>query len=169
MHLTSVSLCYRVMFLYIEPLSALVGAYFACFRQRAYLELTDAESSPLASVPTGTSVALSQLANLYLLFAFNEAFILRVTTDIKVWRTLLIGMLMADLGHLYSVASLGSKIYWDVFDWNAIQWGNVGFVYAGAITRSAFLLGIGLDKVRRLCVWLSRLCADGNSSMSRHS
>ena len=29
--------------------------------------------------------------------------------------------------------------------WNAIDWGNLGFVYLGATTRIAFLSGLGLS------------------------
>jgi hypothetical protein len=87
---------------------------------------------------------LSQLANLYLLFAINEALVLRCTSDLKVWRTVLFGLLVADLGHLYSVKDLGIEIYYEFWRWNAIDWGNLAFVYVGASMRCAFLSGVGL-------------------------
>lgn len=66
---------YSWFFLIIEPISALVGAYFAHFQQHEYLQMTHVASSPLdtTSIPLSTSIVLSQLANLYLLFAINEA------------------------------------------------------------------------------------------------
>jgi len=64
---------YTWFFLIIEPLSALVGAYFAHFKQHDYLKMTHAVSSPATAIPQSTSIVLSQLANLYLLFAINEA------------------------------------------------------------------------------------------------
>jgi hypothetical protein len=133
---------YRLFFLYIEPISALVGAYFAHFQPQTYLELTHAASAPPESIPLGTQVVLTQLANLYFLFAMNEALVLRSTTDLRVWKTLLFGLLVADFGHLYSVFGLGSEVYWNVQQWSAMDWGNVAFVYAGATLRIAFLLGI---------------------------
>jgi hypothetical protein len=145
---TLIPLWYRVFFLYIEPLSTVLGAYYAFFQQQTYLELTHSDSAPATAIPLGGSIVLSQLANLYFLFALNEAAILRSTSDLRVWRAMLVGLLIADLGHLYSVCPLGSQIYWDVRRWNAIDWGNVGFVYAGAMTRTAFLLGIGLPPNR---------------------
>ncbi|KAL8876535.1 MAG: hypothetical protein Q9198_005288 [Flavoplaca austrocitrina] len=134
---------YRLFFLYIEPLASVVGAYYAFLQPKEYLRLTDPSSSPIVSVPLSTSIILQQLSNLYLLFALNEALVLRATSDIRVWRTLLFGLLVADIGHLYSVHGLGSAIYWDVLRWNAIDWGNVAFVYAGAALRICFLAGLG--------------------------
>ena len=95
------------------------------------------------------SIVLTQLANLYLLFAINEALILRTTSDTRVWRALLFGLLVADIGHLYSVNGVGTAIYYEFWHWNAMYWGNLGFVYVGATFRTAFLLGIGLGKAKR--------------------
>ncbi|RDL40468.1 Uncharacterized protein BP5553_00447 [Venustampulla echinocandica] len=137
---------YSLFFLVIEPISALVGAYFAHFQPPTYLTLTH-PSLPTPSgvpLPLSTTIALSQLANLYLLFALNEALVLRSTSDLRVWRTLLFGLLIADFGHLYSVSGLGHGIYWKVTEWNSMAWGNVGFVYVGACMRMCFLAGVGL-------------------------
>ncbi|KAI9695514.1 MAG: hypothetical protein M1836_006431 [Candelina mexicana] len=135
---------YRLFFLTIEPIATLVGAYFAHFQPQTYLDLTHAPSSPSLSIPLGTQIVLTQLSNLYLVFALNEALVLRATSDLKVWRTLLFCLLIADLGHLYSVSGLGWDVYLNVMAWNAIDWGNMGFVYLGAMMRVAFLAGIGM-------------------------
>lgn len=138
---------YRLFFLTVEPISAFAGAFFAHFRQHDYLTMTDAATSPAtaAEIPVVTSVVLSQLANLYFLFTLNEALVLRATADRRVWKTLLFGLLVADLGHLWSLKALGTDVYWRVDQWNAMDWGNVPFVYLGASMRLAFLLGIGLS------------------------
>ncbi|MCJ1481119.1 hypothetical protein MMC06_001275 [Schaereria dolodes] len=136
---------YRCFFLFIEPLSTVIGAYYAFFRQSTYLELTHTLSAPAATgIPLATQIVLAQLSNLYLVFALNEALVLRSTNDLRVWRTLLFCLLVADIGHLYSVSTLGYEIYYNVVKWNAIDWGNVGFVYVGASMRMAFLLGVGV-------------------------
>lgn len=150
---------YRLFFLYIEPVSALVGAFFAHFRQDDYLLLTHAASAPApGQIPTGTSIVLSQLANLYLLFTLNEALVLRSTSDPRVWKTVLFGLLVADLGHLWTVRQLGLGVYlpWNFARWNAIDWGNIPFVYLGASMRAAFIsnvgmggLGTGADRAKR--------------------
>jgi hypothetical protein len=144
---------YRLFFLWIEPFSTIVGAYYAHFLPATYLRLTHALSAPLSAasssdaslLPLSTRVVLSQLANLYFLFTLNEALVLRSTRDIRVWRTLLFGLLVADVGHLYSVYPLGPAIYWSFWKWNAIDWGNIAFVYCGAAMRISFLMGLGLS------------------------
>lgn len=143
---------YRLFFLLIEPISALVGAFYNHFLQRRYLELLDAPSTPPTTemLPLGTSVAMSQLANMYLFFALNEALVLRSTADLRVWRAVLFVLLVADLGHLYSMKELGVRVYYDVTGWNAGDWGNVPWVYAGAVLRVCFLAGVGLGESRRL-------------------
>ncbi|KAI9735305.1 MAG: hypothetical protein M1818_006499 [Claussenomyces sp. TS43310] len=143
---------YRLFFLTIEPLSALVGAFYACLKPQTYLYLTQhlsAHPSPsddTTHLPLATRIVLTQLANLYLLFALHEALVLRATSDLRVWRTVLALLLVADLGHLASVAPLGSSIYWNLARWNPIDWGNVGFVYVGAAMRLAFLAGVGMKR-----------------------
>lgn len=138
---------YRIFFLYVEPLASLLGAYYAFHEPHEYLRLTHASSAAAAiSVPISTTIVLNQLSNLYFLFAINEALVLRATSDVNVWRTLLLGLLIADLGHLYSVHPLGLEVYWNVLGWNAIDWGNVAFVYVGAFMRISFLSGFGMSK-----------------------
>ncbi|KIW01146.1 uncharacterized protein PV09_07432 [Verruconis gallopava] len=151
--ITQLPLLYRVFFLYLEPVSALVGAYFAACRPHAYLALTHSASAPApAAVPTGTAVVLAQLANLYVLFTLNEAFVLRSSRDVRVWRALLSVLLAADLGHLCSVAPLGLHQYYAAWRWNAMDAGNLGFVYLGAIMRVAFLAGVGVRTSRTALV-----------------
>jgi hypothetical protein len=141
---------YRLVFLWLEPLSTFTGAVYAHFLQSHFLTLTHAASAPGLSVPLSTSIVLSQLANMYLGLGLLEASVLRATSELKVWRTLLTIMLLADIGHLYSVAPLGSWVYWDYRRWNSIDYGNVPVVYFLAITRSLFLLGVGLQPATTL-------------------
>ncbi|KAF2757956.1 hypothetical protein EJ05DRAFT_492980 [Pseudovirgaria hyperparasitica] len=144
--LSAIPLWYRLFFLYIEPISTIVGAVYAQFYPFTYLQLTHARSAPASTdaIPEGTRIVLSQLANLYFAFTLNEALVLRTTSNIRVWKVLLLGLLIADFGHIFTVHSLGVQIYWQFWTWNAIDWGNLGFVYLGALSRSCFILGVGL-------------------------
>lgn len=145
---TPIPFLYRLFFLWIEPVSALAGAFYAHVYPSTYLYLTHSPSfpSPFLATPIGTTAVLSQLANLYFLFALNEALVLRSTKDVKVWKTLLFGLLVADLGHLWSIRGTGTpwEVYVTCWAWNEMAWGNVGFVYAGALMRCCFLVGVGL-------------------------
>ncbi|KAH9939386.1 uncharacterized protein BXZ73DRAFT_43917 [Epithele typhae] len=149
-----IPLLYRLFFLYIEPLSALVGSYFAAGQPTAYLTYlapTPAGALAAQAPPTATLVSLYQLSNLYLLFALNEHLVLSSTRARGVWRALLFGLLVADLGHLATMVPVAQEkgfaaVFLRFWGWNAMEWGSVGFVYAGAAMRSAFLLGVGLGR-----------------------
>ena len=129
---------FTVFFGYIEPTSALLGAYYAHFQKHEYLSMTHPFSTARQMSVAG-SIVLTQLANLYLFFAINESLVLRSTSDTRVWKAVLFGLLVADIGHLYSVAELGETIYYDTDRWNPIHLGNVPFVYLGAVTRILYL------------------------------
>lgn len=140
----AIPLPYRLFFLYIEPVATAVGAYYAALDQASYMSLT-LPAAPPDPVSTRESIVLFQLANLYFVFALNEALVLRVTTDRRVWSAFLLGLLIADFGHLASVQAVGWDVYYRFWDWNSMYWGNLGFVYVGAMMRSAFLLGVGIE------------------------
>ncbi|PSN67670.1 hypothetical protein BS50DRAFT_572719 [Corynespora cassiicola Philippines] len=137
---------YRLVFLYIEPLSTFAGAVYAHCLQQTYLAQTHPASAPAPgqSVPIASQIVLSQLANLYLLLCISEALVLRSTADRKVWNTFLFGLFVADLGHLYAVRPAGAWVYWRFWDWNATDGGNVGFVYFLIVTRLLFFAGVGI-------------------------
>ena len=142
---------YQVFFLYVEPIATLVGAYYAFFLPETYLQLTQSSRfAGILALPTATLVAMRGLGNMYLAFALSEALVLRTTYDLKVWRMFLLVLLIADFGHLYSCQPLGLDVYYDVAKWNAIDWGNIGFVYVGATVRICFLAGIGMGGPKRV-------------------
>ena len=137
---------YRLFFLYIEPVATAVGAYYAHFQQNEYLKLTVPSVAPsLLGPSTAESIVLTQLANMYFVFALNEALVLRTTANRDVWKVFLLGLLIADFGHLYSVNVMGLDVYWRFWEWNSIYWGNLGFVYVGALLRMSFLAGLGMS------------------------
>ena len=142
----SIPLPYNIFFLWIEPVATLVGAFYAWFRPLEYLDLTHAASTPekLLGLPVSTQVVLQQLGNLYVAFAINEALVLRATSDIRVWKALLLGLLIADFGHLLSCYPLGLEMYYNIRNWNSIAYGNYLFVYCGATMRACFLLSVGM-------------------------
>lgn len=145
---TQIPSFYRLVFLYLEPTSIALGAVAAFAFPSAYLALTHAASAP-SIIPISTSIVLTQLANLYLGLALTEALILRVTTEYSVWKALITVLLVADVGHLYSVLPLGfSRAFLQYWNWNAIDWGNVGWVYFLALTRICMLFGVGFDGKR---------------------
>ena len=149
--MATVPVAYQAFFLWIEPFFTLIGAFYAFFTPKTYLDMTRATQwADMLGPSVATLVALRQLGNLYLAFAINEALVLRATNDRRVWQALLLGLLIADFGHLYSLYPLGIDIYYDVTKWGPIDWGNIAFVYVGATTRICFLTGVGLGGEKRL-------------------
>jgi hypothetical protein len=136
---------YRLFFLYLEPVSALVGAFYAAAQPQTYLELLTPKVAGHSEPDAPTLTSLYQLANLYLLFAINEHFVLSSTTSLRTWRTLLFGLLLADFGHLATMLPVAMEkglmeVFLNCWTWNAMEWGSVGFVYVGATMRISFLL-----------------------------
>jgi hypothetical protein len=148
---TAIPLLYRLFFLYIEPIATAVGAYYASLDQQSYMHLT-LPSTQAIPVSPRESIVLYQLANLYFVFALNEALVLRATSDVRVWKVFLFGLLLADFGHLASCAGVGLEVYYRFWTWNSMYWGNLGFVYVGAATRSCFLMGVGFAGPRKAAV-----------------
>ncbi|KAI5121206.1 hypothetical protein M0805_006007 [Coniferiporia weirii] len=137
---------YRLFFLYIEPISALLGAFYAG-RPAEYLSMITVQAQHAQALPpvaVEVTISLFQLSNLYLLFALNEHLVLSSTNSLRTWRRPLFCLLVADFGHLITMFPLGLDVYWRVWEWNAMLWGSIGFVYMGAGMRLAFLSGLGL-------------------------
>ena len=130
------------------PTSLSPSAFVPFITQSASILLP---SSGAPAPPLATRIALAQLSNLYLFFALNELLVLHTTNGfatrykLPVWRALLTALLVADVGHLWSVKELGLGVYWRVWEWNCMDWGNVGVVYVGMGLRMAFLSGLGVE------------------------
>lgn len=132
---------YRALFLYFEPFAAFFGSLLLHFRPEIFLNTM----TPVAKYAADNQVIYDQLAATYTLFAFNEAVILRLTKDLRVWKALLVGILVCDAIHLYgSWAALGGDVFWDARSWRAEDWVNLGSLWGQAAIRVAFLAGIGL-------------------------
>ncbi|UKZ94704.1 uncharacterized protein TrAFT101_009557 [Trichoderma asperellum] len=138
-----IPLPYRALFLYFEPAAAFFGALLLHFRPEIFLNTM----SPVAKYATDNQVIYDQLFATYTLFAFNEAVILRITKDLRVWKALLVGILVCDAIHLYgSWAALGGAVFWDVRSWRPEDWANLGSLWGQAAIRVAFLAGVGLKE-----------------------
>lgn len=74
----------------------------------------------------GRLVAL-QLGNIYLLLAMVGLAVLNSTSELKVVRSYLVALWIADIGHIYvCYYVLGLDRFVDVGNWNSMTWGNVG-------------------------------------------
>jgi len=60
-------------------------------------------ATPVADSPH-FRVIFDQLAATYFLFAFNEAVVLRLTADVRVWKALLFGIACCDAVHIWGTS-----------------------------------------------------------------
>ncbi|KAH6989096.1 hypothetical protein BKA56DRAFT_629014 [Ilyonectria sp. MPI-CAGE-AT-0026] len=138
----NIPFAYRALFLYFEPFAALGGSVLLHFFPTIFLNTM----SLTAKYAPDNQVIYEQLAATYVLFAFNEAVVLRITNDIRVWRGILMGILLCDAIHLYgSWAALGSAVFWDPRTWRPEDWVNLGSLWGQAFVRLAFLAGVGIQ------------------------
>ena len=91
------------------------------------------------------SVLLAQLTNVYVSFFLLETVLLRVSSDLRVWRAFLACALVADVGHLIIVARLGVDVGWRVWELGVADWAKPGIMILG---RGAFLMGWGMSEGR---------------------
>ncbi|PGH05137.1 hypothetical protein AJ79_06885 [Helicocarpus griseus UAMH5409] len=143
---TKTPLPYRLWFRYVEPLSALSGAYLAWFRPATYLQMTNAPSfDETSTVSELAAFALQQLASVFVFFGLAESLVLHVSNDLKVHRALVFSMIGSDLVWMSCMRGLGGdEWYWvQPWLWDSVGWGNFGVAWTGFILRVLFLAGVG--------------------------
>lgn len=133
-------LVYRAWFLWLEPIMAFGGSILCHFDPVSFLRTMSATSLYSPS----SQVIYDQLAATYVLFAFNEAVVLRVTKELRVWKVMMVGLLLCDCLHLYASWSiLGTQIFFSPWLWRPEDRVNLILLYIGAILRAAFIREAG--------------------------
>lgn len=135
---------YRFVFLYFEPVAALAGSALLHWSPQLFLTTM----SPVTAYVPSNQVVYDMLAATYVLFAFNEAVLLRQATrdnNLTTWKTVLTGILLCDAIHLYgSWGALGPAIFWNPLRWRWQDVVNLGSLWGQGAVRVAFLCGVGL-------------------------
>lgn len=152
---------YSIYFQTIDPLLAIAGSLLALTNERKYLHSVapasilppkDSKSkSKSKPKPTPTSpiitFLLQQIAALYLYLGLNSALILRVTSEVAVWRVCEGVLAVCDLGHLAGVwyamrrpggAGAGGG-FWSPGTWRMEDWVNLGILWFGFGLRVGFV------------------------------
>ncbi|KAL7894793.1 hypothetical protein HDV63DRAFT_138392 [Trichoderma sp. SZMC 28014] len=132
----------RVVFTILEPMSLVAGFLGAVYDPAWFVAQQIPQDKPL--VASENSVVLAhQLGNLYLGMCFVGLSLFWSTSEIKVIRSYLIALLIADAGHVgFTWYGMGSERFFDVSGWNAMAWGNIGATLFLALTRIAYLSGM---------------------------
>lgn len=139
--LEHIPFAYRFVFLWFEPLAALGGTFLLWFNPEMILNTM----SPMSRFAPDNKVIYDQLAATYALFAYNEAILLRSTNDLRVWRTVVIGILLCDAMHMYASWAVLGSVFWSPGAWRWEDWVNLGSLWGQGAVRVAFLAGVGLE------------------------
>lgn len=141
---------YRLFLLWVEPFMAFYGATMAARSPLLYLSVMSPAADRSHYNPV-LQVIFDQLAGTYLLFAFNQAIVLRVADrpgGLPVWRAMVAGMLLCDAVHIVGTARAlgGWAAMVDPSAWRLYDWVNVVTLYAMSAMRVAFLSGLGVTE-----------------------
>jgi hypothetical protein len=142
----SIPLVYRVYFLWFEPLLALNGAFMSAFKTDEFLSVMTPLATPLALNPV-FHVVFDQLAATYFLFAFNEAVVLRLSSDLRVWKAALLGIACCDLLHVYATGrALGFEALVNPSLWRVVDGINLALLYVPCLLRLSFIFEVGFPQ-----------------------
>ncbi|KAH8594959.1 hypothetical protein B0O99DRAFT_652462 [Bisporella sp. PMI_857] len=142
------ALIYRIYFLYLDPILALGGAYLIYTDPSKFLHSTIPQ--PLTLTPTTLTpllaLLLTNIAALYVYLALNEALVLRLSSELKVWKAVILGLVISDAGHIYAVYAAAPERLFEILKWTNDEWINNGILILGLLLRIGFLVGFGNRK-----------------------
>ncbi|KAJ5116226.1 hypothetical protein N7456_000574 [Penicillium angulare] len=135
----------NILFGILEPISLVMGSLSPIVDLDGFINgQTPHVSAPTTQHPSSVALAY-QLGNLYHLLFLVGVAVLHTTTEPKVIRNYLIGLAIADVGHVYATyIAMGWESFVDVGGWNALTWGNIGatgFLFANRILYFLGLFG----------------------------
>lgn len=113
--------------------------------------------SQITAITPNVESTILQLANCYLLLSMCSTAVLRTTNEKAVVRNFLIALLLGDIGHLYvhvkscffgllltlfhrylTWTVMGTELFFDPTQWNALTGGNVGFTVLQSTPQADF-------------------------------
>jgi hypothetical protein len=135
---------YRLQFLYIDPLLSSTGIIFPLINPALFMTSLAPRTTPDIYNPQ-TAVVYATISGLYFFLTFVCAVIPRISPDLRVWKTLILGIVACDSIMLYgSYRHMGYELFSSPWLWNGSEWMNNGILVAFAFVRVAFLLNVGL-------------------------
>lgn len=140
---TALPFLYRLILLLLEPLSSLNGAVMTF---RAPADYVTAIAHDAALYHPANQFLYTQLGGAWLLFAFNEAVVMTLADDLRVWRLLCCGMLVSDV--VYHVSSVQAVGGWEAFvrfaEWSAFDWAVFVSAVVPMVVRVLVVAGVGV-------------------------
>ncbi|KAF4416196.1 hypothetical protein FACUT_12774 [Fusarium acutatum] len=139
---------YRIWFTWVDPLTVLPTVYALIFTPEFILDGLIPRS--MSAYNPDQAFLFHQLAALFAFVAIMLAVLLRVSSDIKVWRVVIGGVLLIDIAILISVfvsMKQQGRSELSMFRWQ--DWGNYLFTGWVAVVRALFLAGVGVGGVNK--------------------
>lgn len=131
---------YRIFFTWIDPIICLWGAYLDFFTPRTVLSSHILDDTP----DIGHIMILKQRGGNMLNFGFISAFLLRYTSDPKIWHIVEIGLLITDFAYFPAVfGALRAQGRVLPETWRAEDWGSLVVTAVATLVRLAFCARIG--------------------------
>jgi hypothetical protein len=136
---------YQYMLLTIEPIFALNGARIAIMDPPELFTIMTGRKPPF---DTGSTFLYTGLAAAWAVFAFNEAVVLRMFDDLRLWTMLCWGMLLSDMLYLHSTAqALGGWGEWIQVDrWRIEDWLVMASSFGPFLVRVLVILKVGFKR-----------------------
>jgi hypothetical protein len=84
---------------------------------------------------------------MYLFYAFVEGVLMRVVDDVRVWRCIVWGLVLCDVGHCWAgVCEMGVERVVRPWTWEAREVGLNAMNVLPLVVRACYLWGIGARK-----------------------
>ena len=138
----SIPLFYRLVHFYLEPVFALNGAYQLLAAPRDFWIMLKPD---LAGDPAQPFLN-THIAGSWAMLAFIEAMVLRATDDPRVWRWLLLGLIISDVFYMASFGWVFPNMVLAPWSLRQGDWVNIVGTVPTFATRVAFVLGVGMPR-----------------------
>ncbi|XXH01608.1 hypothetical protein Hte_007968 [Hypoxylon texense] len=148
MTLPNIHVFYHIWFKWLDPLVLVPTVYALIFTPQVMLDAL--VPPPLSIYNPDQGFLLHQLAAMYAFIGIMLGGVLRVSSEIKVWKVVTAGVLLIDVAMLASIyASLKQQDRLSVEAMRGADWGNVLFTGLVTVIRVSFLAGIGVqDRIK---------------------
>jgi hypothetical protein len=138
-----IPLVYRIVFNYLEPIMASLGALQALFKPRDLILL----ATPNVPYTSATQPLLTQLAGGWFLLVFHDIVTLRLTRDLRIWRAVLGASLISDIFYTLSmVQDKGATEFFSLLGWKGTDLASFVMTLIPMLFKVGFLLGIHLAR-----------------------
>jgi hypothetical protein len=147
MALPKIHVFYRLWFLWIDPVILAASVSALVFTPQLMLDAL--APPPLSAYNPDQGFLLHQLAALFTFVAIILGGVLRVSKEIRVWRVVILGVLVVDIAMLASIyASLKQQDRLSLGAMRSQDWSSIALTGFVGILRVLFLAGVGVQGVK---------------------